>query len=165
MLLKTTVATACKLPYKCCIFVVSFYNSLITFLCDTQPPTTVSPVTAGYYISPQYGGISQRRLGICIQFLGTLLHYFLRGVLFLYLWIYLLQQPQTPNYALVSLTLTTVLFTSFHAITRATVLPHGSMAWSLTLAAVHYTNLTIPKLVSYTNYHYCCCIVRYPVQS
>ena len=108
-------SSACKLPFKCCDFVVSQFNYLFPNLWNSQKPPpacyTTSVVGLLAIMVVLLLGISQRKilpqkhLGPCIKSLALLLHCSLAGARFNFLRNPLLLHLWTPDLLLLCLLL------------------------------------------------------------
>ena len=99
-------SSACKLPFKCCYFVVSQFIYLFTNLWNNQKPPPTCYTTSVVGLLPSMVlvillGLSQRKilpqnqLGPCIKYLALLLHCSHAGALFIFIRNHLLQHPWT----------------------------------------------------------------------
>ena len=99
-------STACKLPFKCCVFVVSPFIYLFTnFWFNQKPPltcytTSMVGLLQSFIIVlllglPRHKILPKKHLGPCITFLALLLHCSIAGANFIFIRNHLLQHPWT----------------------------------------------------------------------
>ena len=145
-------SSACKLPFKCCDFVVSQFNYLFTNLWNNQkpPPTcyTTSVVGLLTLMVVLLLGISQRKilpqkqLGPCIKYLALLLHCSLAGAHFIFLRNPLLLHLWTPDLLLLCLPLPLLLTHRFRVAIR-TSRPTTALLGTASLLRI----LRLPRLL------------------